>query len=332
MAEYSLSRLERLYMMRQPVFGTVPDVSSAQACRFIRMDLNNERATLQRPDKTGSRSQTVGIKGRGFGRWSVEMSMHAHGTAGSIPDCDPILVGLFGQAPTINAGTSVVYTFSEAIPVHTMWSYRTPSTLDQRCAHSCVVQEATFNLGQDVATWSSSGEAVWVIHSSSLGDLEAEQKGGLVTFPVEPTPTTHGGIIAGFTGQATLAGSVIATIRTAQIRIQTQNMLVKDTFGSYFPNMSEGGERTITTTFSVYDSDGADIAALKAASDAKTPIDIEYIIGTVAGNRWKFALSNVQLGSFALSDQQLRFTADFSESRAYADTLTSGDELVLTIY
>jgi hypothetical protein len=329
MANYSLSRLERLYLNKQPTFGVVPGVGNA--CRFIRLGLNNETATLLRPDKTGSRSQTVGILGRSFAKWSLEMSMHASGTAGVIPDCDPLLVGLFGQDAVIVGGTSVTYSLNEAITMLSIASYRTPSTLDQRIAHTCVVQEATFNLGQDVATWTSSGEGLWVIGSNSFSGLDATQKGGLGAFPVEPTPTTNGGIIAGFTGVATLAGNVIATIRTAQIRFQTQNMMVKDTFGSYYPTLTEGGERTVTTSFSVYDDDTAAIQTLKAASDAKTPIDIDYQIGTVIGNRWTFHLKNVQLAPFNLNDQQLRFAMDVGESRAYATSLTSGDECTLVI-
>ncbi len=332
MPNYSLSRLERLYLAKQPTFGTVPDVGvSGQACRFIRLGLNNETAVLQRPDKTGSRSQTVGILGRSFARWNLELSMHASGTAGVVPDCNALLVGLFGQDPTIAGGTSVTYDFDEAIPLHTMWSYRSPSTLDQRLAHTCVVQEATFNLGQDVATWNCSGEGLFVIGSINFAGYDTIQKGGLSAFPTEPTPTTNGGIIAGFTGVATLDGNVIATIRTATLRIQTENMLVKDTFGSYYPTLTEGGERTITTSFSLYDDDSASVNGLKDASDRKTPIDITYQIGTVAGNIWTFNLKNVQLAPFNLNDNQLRFAADFGDSRAYSTSLTSGDELTLVI-
>src|SRR5690348_13456642 len=125
MPNYALSRLERLYLQKQLTFGLIPggnlsvpttaNVADGDACLFIRMRLTSETSVIIRPDKTGSRSQTAGIKGRTFGRWSAEMSLAGNGAAGSLPDCDPLLVGLFGQDATIASGASCTYTFAEEI-------------------------------------------------------------------------------------------------------------------------------------------------------------------------------------------------------------------------
>lgn len=343
MANYSLSRLERLYLQKQPVFGVIPGgnltspttatVAGGDACRFIRMRLTNETAVIVRPDKTGSRSQTAGIKGRTFGRWSAEMSMVGNGTAGTVPDCDPLLTALFGQDADVVPGTSCTYEFADDIPMVSLWSFRQPSALDQRVMHSAVVQEATFNLGQDgAATWSCQGEGAAMLTSNGFSSADATTKGGLSAFPSEPgSPVTNGGIIAGFTGLVQVEGSTIATIRTATVRLQTQNMLVKDTFGSYYPVLTEGGERTVQTAFSLYDSDDASTENIKQASYDKVPVEIVYQVGTVAGNIWTFTLNNVQLTTYELNDQQLRFSVDMSESRSYSTDLTSLDELTLVI-
>lgn len=342
MSAYSLSRQERLYLQKQPTFGLIPggnlsvpttaNVAGSNACRFTRMRLKNETALLVRPDKTGSRSQTVGIKGRSHATWSMEMALAASGTAGTVPDCDPLLVGLFGQNASISAGTSCTYALNDNIPLTTIWSFRQPSTLDQRALHSAVVQEATFNLGQDVATWSCQGEGSWVLTSGFYGSADPIQQAGLSAFPTEPgSPTTNGGIIAGFTGQVQIGGNTIAVIRTATIRVQTANQMVKDTFGTYYPSLTEGGERTVQTAFSLYDSDDASTEAIKELAYSKAVATVIYQVGTVAGSIWTFTLQNVQMSMFDLNDQGLRFTVDMSESRSFASTLTSLDELSLVI-
>ena len=154
----------------------------------------------------------------------------------------------------------------------------------------------------------------------------------MTSFPSEPgSPTTNGGIIAGFTGQVTIDSNVIAVIRTATIRVQTANELVMDTFGTYYPSSTQGGERNVQTAFSLYDSDDASTEAIKELAYTKTPTTVTYQVGTVAGSIWTFTLQNVQMSMFDTNDQGLRFTVDMSESRTFATSLTSLDELSLVI-
>lgn len=428
MANYSFSRLERCYLQKQPVFGTIPNTSgtatvgNSNACRFIKLELQNQAALLTRADKTGSRSQEGGVLGRKSGTWNIEMSLAANGTPGTVPDCDPILVAAFGQTAALGAGTASIssstaatpivlstgahsiptgtfevitvaghllnvnangtwlayagsttsltlvgsagdgttvgsatgtvsrvkltYSFVDDIAQFTMWSFRTAGTLDQRVANTCVVSEMTFNLNQDISTWQSNGDCVWVLRSKDLGVADQYQLGGLTSFPSEPlSPVTNGSIAPGFTGRFTAgqsAGSTSAsvyatsavtfnTIRNATIRVQTQNMLVRDTFGSFYPTLTEGDVRNITLTFNVYDSDGTDVTLLKTWGDNKTPVDFVISNGTVAGNVWVHYLKNVYLASHVLGDGQLRFDATFSDSRATASSLALRDEYSLTI-
>src|SRR4051794_26013842 len=109
-----------------------------------------------------------------------------------------------------------------------MGSFRQPSTIAQRAAFGCVVNRATFNLGQDgAATWNAEGEAKWVLSSTQFSASNAEQKGGLTAFPSEPgSPVTNGGIIVGFTGSIQLAGNSLATLRNASFSIQPGNVPV----------------------------------------------------------------------------------------------------------
>jgi hypothetical protein len=427
MANYSFSRLERAYLQKQPTFGTIPNASgtasvatNSNACRFIRMELQNDVALLERPDKTGTRSQEGMVGGRKAGRWSIEMSLAANGTSGTAPDCDPILVAMFGQTAAVGAGTYAIasstaalpivitcaahgitsgtfevvtiaghtvntaangtwlayagsttaltlvgsdgsastvggatgtvsrvkltYTFIDDITQFTLWSFRTAATLDQRVGHTCVVAEATFNLNQDVATWQANGDCLWVLRSKDFATADVYQAGGLTTFTPEPTtPVTSGSIIPGFTGRfvagaSSTTASVYATaavafptIRNATIRVQTNNMLVRDTFGSYYATLTEGDVRNVTLSFNIYDDDSAAVNLLKTWGDSKAPVDFVLNLGTVAGNVWVHYMKNVYLASHQLSDGQLRFDASYADSRATTSNLGVKDEYSLII-
>ena len=426
MPNYAFSRLERAYLQVQAVFGTIPNssgtasVGNSNACRFIRMELQNEVALLERPDKTGTRSQEGMVGGRKMGRWSIEMSLVGNGTSGTVPDADPIFQAIFGQTAAIGTGTAAIssstnaspivvtcggahgiasgaieivsiaghatntnangvwlayanstsgltligstgngvgsggtvsrvkvsYTFVDAITQFALWSFRTPSTLDQRVGNNCVVTEATFNINQDVATWSANGDCFWVADSINFSLLDTYQQGGLVLFPTEPaTPVTNGTIIPGFTGRFVAGQSVATTtaatyaagaytfptIRNGTIRVQTQNQLVRDTFGSYYPTLTEGDVRNITLSFNVYDDDSTQVNTLKYWGDQKIPVDFVINLGTVIGNIFTFYLKNVYLASSVLGDGQLRFDAAYADSRATTSTLAVRDEFSLTI-
>lgn len=424
MPNYSFSRLERAYLQNQPTFGTIPNtsgtasVTNSNACRFMRMELQNEVALLERPDKTGTRSQEGMTSGRKVGRWSIEMSLAANGTPGTVPDCDPILVAMFGQTAALGAGSFAIssstnatpivvtcaahgittgtlevvtiaghttntnangtwlayagsttaltlvgsvgngiggaagtvsrvkltYSFIDDITHFTLWSFRTAATLDQRVGHTCVVTEATFNLNQDVATWQANGDCLWVLRSKDFGTADVYQAAGLTTFPSEPTtPVTNGSIIPGFTGRfvagaSTATASVYATaavafptIRNATIRIQTNNLLVRDTFGSYYATLTEGDVRNVTISFNIYDDDSTAVNTLKTWGDNKTPVDFVLNLGTVVGNTWVQYLKNVYLASHVLGDGQLRFDASYADSRATTTSLSLRDEYALIL-
>lgn len=422
---YSFSRLERAYLNKQPTFGVIPNTSgtasvgNSNACRFMKMELQNEVALLERPDKTGTRSQEGMTSGRKVGRWSIEMALAANGTSSVAPDCDPILVAMFGQTAAVGAGTFAVsastdatpivitsaahgitsgalevvtvaghtvntnangtwlayagstttltlvgssgngagagsggtvsrikltYTFIDDITHFTLWSFRTAATLDQRVGHTCVVTEATFNVNQDVATWQANGDCLWVLRSKDFATADIYQAAGLSSFPVEPTtPVTNGSIIPGFTGRFTAGASSTTasvyaaaavsfpTIRNATIRIQSSNLLVRDTFGSYYATLTEGDVRNITLSFNIYDDDSTAVNTIKTWGDQKIPVDFVINLGTVVGNTWVHYLKNVYLAAHVLGDGQLRFDASYSDSRATTSNLAVRDEYTMVI-
>lgn len=411
----SQSRLERFYVQDQTAFDLIPGgnvagsgtatVGNSNCMRAIKATLTNDVGTLVRRDKTGSRTATVGVKGREFGRFSLEASLAPNGTAGTAPDFEPILKAIFGQAPTTPTGTVSVSGATNATPIvlttathslasgdlvnvsgvggntaangvwiinvltattfeligsagnaaytsggtvskvcrkytflddpllqFSLWSFRQPSTLSQRVAFGCAPTEVTFNLGQDVAEFSVSGECKFVLESDYYSTASADEKGGISAMPSEPgSPVTNGGLIAGFTGRAVIGGSTIARIRTATVKINNGAALVKDTFGKSMADEIEADTRSVTVAFSFYDTDDTAIKAIKNAGITKTPVDIILNLGTVTGSIVVLWLKQVQLETGALDDGQRRFVVNIPESRAYGTSVTAKDELVMFI-
>lgn len=321
------SRLERAYLTKETVYGTAVAPAGTDATRVIRLTMYNQTALLRRRDKTGSRSASQGVRGRTVGRWSFESSLYGSGSAGTVPDFDVLLQMLFGQA-----ATGGVYTPADAIISGDLWSYRRPTTVDQRVSIGSVLQNFQFNLGQDVAEWSCDGISLGVLGSANFSTADTALKGGLGGFPAEPGSQTYAdaGLIAGFTGSATVNGTLLAAIRTAQIKGNTGNDLVQDAFGSYYPVDSEGDERRFQFSFSVYDDDTVGLAAIKEAAEKKTAIAVSVTVGTVTGNKFTFDLTGVQLDQSQLDDSGRSYVVNFGDGAVNGTSLTVPNEFTLT--
>ena len=352
---FALSRLQRNACVLESTYGTVPGTfpTATSYYRFIRCQLNNNPALIQRPDKTGDRSGTAGTAGRKFCQFAIEMGLSASGTAGTAPHVDPYLEAIMGQAST-GASISYVdvngspqshaglqYTLSDSIPSLTIGDFRgvtASGAFSDRIAHGCVLSEATFNLGQDAATWSVQGDGQWALERDQFGAATTTEKGGLGAFPSEPgsPDATDGGLTIGFTGQMKVDGNVMASIRTATVRVATANETVKDTFGTFYPTDVIGGERFVTIAMSLYDEDisstqGTYVNNIRALANSKTPFDITMQVGTVLGNIWIFDLKNVQLGPLNVNESGLRFAIDIGDSRATETAIGDKDELVISL-
>jgi len=149
---------------------------------------------------------------------------------------------------------------------------------------------------------------------------------------LEPAaPVTNGQPTVGFTGTATFDGNVIAEIQTATLRIRTGSAVALDTFGSYYPVLAEGEVRSVGLAFTIYDNDGNGLKNLKQKAITQTPISVTLQLGTIAGNIWTFLCSNVQVAQPSYDDSRNRYMVSFPESMLHASSITSRDELGLTI-
>ena len=333
MSNAILSRLERIYAVVESTFGVIPSFGNSSCIRHIKIQLDNDIATLVRKDKTGARTATVGVKGREFAKWTYEGSLAPSGVNGTAPDFDPFMQGLYGGPSTAGGGGLVYGPFVDVPNVTiSIAQYRQPSTVNQRIGFGLVVDEANFKLGADIAEWTCSGEGKFVIESDYFSVASTDEKGGLGSFPSEPgAPVTHGGIIAGFTGNFSLNGSTVARIRTADIKVKTQNQMIKDTFGFYTPQDTMGDVRMVTLAATMYEDDSAGQEAIRVLTTNKTPCDANITMGTVAGSIVNFYLHNVQLATPTYDDSTLRYSMNIPESRAFGTSITSKDECIITI-
>lgn len=332
---FALSRNERLYLQVESAYGVIPNttgtatVGNSNACRLIKASLDAQAALIKRPDKTGTRSQLIGVVGRKNSDWSIDMSLAPNGSAGVIPDCDPLLQGVFGQTPTIVGGTSVTYSLVDSIKSLALWSFRSPSTIDQRVCSGSVVKEMTIEGGPDVAMLKFTGEGKWTLSSNQFAFADTGQKSGLTSFPTEPgSPVTNGGMVIGFTGAIIVDGHTLATLRTCTMRAQTNNVTVKDTFGTFYPDSAEGDERNFMVDMSIYEDDTGTFQDLIQVSQDKTPITVSMTLGTVTGSMMTAIMSNVQLATPSREEQR-RYIANWSGSVAHASSVSVRDEMTM---
>lgn len=319
-------------------FGVAPNtsgtatVSGSNNCLIKKASFKPIVDTLVSESKTGTRTVFSGVGGRRHGTWSIEMELRSNGVAGVKPDCNPLLYSMFGQDGTVVASTSVTYAFSDSIPSFTAYSFRTPSTVAQQVAIGCVAQRATFKLGENIASMTMSGVCLYVPDTFTFSSLDATGKGGLTAIPSEPgSPTSNGGIIAGFTGAATIDSNVFANIRTADIDVNLNNDIPLDQFGSYYGGTPEGDARDVGFSFSLYDDDSTGTQDIYTKALNKAAINAAMQVGTVAGSIWTFNLNGLQLETPDITEGQRKWQANVARSRASGTSLTAKNELGMVL-
>jgi hypothetical protein len=338
MSNYSMNRNQRIYAVVETTFATAAAVTGSNCMLITKAVFKPLVDTLTSQSKTGTRSVFPGVPGRHHATFSIEMELRTNGTAGVKPDCDPLLQAIFGQAGVAVVATSVTYALSDSIPSLTIYNYRTPSTISEQVAIGCVLQRATFKLGDNIATVTFTGVCFYVADTNTLATILAGGSnltpgaGGLSSIAAEPgTPVVNGGIIAGFTGSATIDTNLFLNLRTAEIDINLNNDIPLDVFGSYFGGAPEGDARDVGFTFSLYDDDSAGTADMDVKALTKAGVTAVMAIGTVAGSIYTFTVKGVQLETPDRTEGQRKWQANVSRSRATGSTLTAKDEVGLVL-
>jgi tail tube protein len=335
---FALSRNEQVFLQAQPTYGTIPNASGvatvavANYCPIIKVDPQVKIESLESQWKTGTRDDVPSIRGHNSATWTLDTHLTS-AAAGVVPPLDALLVALFGQPATIVASTSAIYDLSDAIDQFVMWSFRTPTTVQQRVAHGCVASKATFKIGPNIADFSASGEATWVLDSDSFSAANVTEKGGLTAFPTQPSGTlpANMGLVSGFLGTVSAGGTTLANLRSLTIDIESGDLAIHDTFGTSYPNTTEGDRRRIMLSFELYEDDTAVSKALYAAALSFGGLVVDATVGNVTGNEHNFHCPNVQILNPAMGEER-RYTRSFKDCRARPSAIAALDAIAYKIF
>lgn len=324
------------FVQVESTYGTIPNaagtasVANGDAFRLISLATRGDTGLLDRPSKTTVLGRTVGVLGKKSGSWSATVEMAGSGAAGTAPDIDAFLQAAFGKAGSVSAGVSVTYAIEDASPSLAIYNFRDPATMEQLVALGAIVQQTRINIGQEQSTLEFSGPCRFVSPSEGFSGLDTTAKGGLSAFPARPASPTYAGVMAlGLYGSATLDGNAYTVLRSLSITCDWGRSLIDNVlFNGAYAGEPQQLIRNIGVEFELTDEDTAANESLKAKARAKTAMDLVFVVGATAGNKWTITLNDVQLTNPDYDDSQPSWGARFSGT-AHATNETSKDEITI---
>ena len=333
-------RNQRCYPQLQTTFDVIPNaagvalVGNSDCCLITDLKTEATQAEIARPDKTGSLDAIVAQAGRRIASFSASMSAAGNGTPGTAPDCKTFLQGIFGAAGVVVASTSVAWSLADALYYLAIWNFTTaPAAATSMVALNALVQKLEVAFGGDVPTLTFSGEAGWVLDSDQFADgtTPAAAKGGLTAFPSEPSaPVVNGTHPPGFKLTATIDGNAVTNVLSGKVTLSVARELLK-TGNTEFAGAGAPGDRLVTADWSLADNDSAALRTLKQKAFSRTPINIVFTVGTLAGNRWVHTLNNIIVPKPTYGTSGTRRTVNFSGARAYPSAINAKDQYTLAI-
>lgn len=283
------------YVAKESVFGTAVTPVGADALQFTTLTTDALQNTIDRTDKTGTADAAISILDNGSGSFSMGYEMSGSGTAGTVADDHVLMENLFGST-TVTGGTSVLYTPDDVEGSFTLMNFDKPTANDQEIIIGGIVSSATFRFGPGIPFIDLSGAAKWCIRKSQFASLTTEQKGGLSSFPAEPSsPAIVGYPPRSRTGSVVIDGDTYANFLEATINFSTGVSLGPVQWGSASPSGPRRLRRVVTADFAIEDDGGSAWNSLSTKIPTNTPITIVITMGAVAGNIHTFTLNNAVL-------------------------------------
>lgn len=328
---------QRLFVQSTvPWAATVPNstgsatVATGDGVQFIDCSLVADSNKIKSRVRSGNLGQLAPRRGRRTSSFSLEVPLQGSGTAGTVPDMDAILVGLFGATGTVVSSTSVTYAIAAVNVGLTLWKFKDPagSNVPNQVGVGAIVNQFEINAGEEAeATLSVSGPMVDVIEKPNFGSLTTAEKFGLTSFPSEPSATTFLGTPAlAFTGSVTI--NSVATFKLRSFRITgNMNRNIRYAHGGYAVSVPNNSKRSIVVDFSVYEEDTSDQAALRHLSRTGGTFDASLAIGGDAGNIFTFNLNNLVIGTVTEESGGPESILNFNGCEASITNASSNDEL-----
>lgn len=342
MPTYSLSRTGRMYVAKQTVPTEIRNTSgtaslaAADACKHKTFDITIDPGRIPAFDKEDTadlgwvdRSRPGGKKPASF---TCSMGLRGGAAADAEPDCGALLECLFG-AKAINTGVSVVYSLnpSNVGQACEIWGFDVPSAVTQWCAFGCIPNTATFELGPVNPSVTFGGPAYWGLSNDQFAAASTEEKGGLTTFPTEPSTQTYTGNPVSVAGSITVNTVTHTDIRNVKIGLDMGRAYDPDIFGAVYGTAPYEDVPTITLDFTIKSSDLSSLVTLRQNMLAYTDMDATVVIGGVAGAIYTFALKRLRFPFVAKIDESQRLKAlTVTGCRAQMNASGARDEITLT--
>lgn len=284
------------FVRKETTFGTAVAPVGADALQFTTLSTDAIQGVISRTDKTGTADAAIPILDNGSASFQMGYEMSGSGTAGTVADDHVLMENLFGST-TVTAGTSVLYTPDDVESSFTLYNFDKPTGNDQQVLIGGSVFSGVFRIGGAIPFIELSGGGKWCLMKSQFAALTAEQKGGLSSFPAEPSsPAIVGFPPRGRTGSITIAGQTFNNFQATDINFSTGVSLGPPLFNSATPSEPRRQRRVVTCgDFSIEDDGGSNWNTLCANIPTNTPITIVIVIGTIAGNIHTFTLNNAVL-------------------------------------
>lgn len=337
---YSSSFRQHLYMQAQASIRAIANTSGtwtntgAQAILYEKCDFTPNNPLIDPPFKTGNASDLMGVRGRSGGGVSFSAPYIPSGAAGTVPNLDLLTASAFGM-PTgvVVASTSVTYAFTDAIKPLLLLKYDEGGGSNPTNMYSMgtLPTRLTWQLnGQGVLMCSSDMASVGIGDSDNFAAYtgpDAALKGGLTTYPAEPSPTVTGNIISDFGGVVIIDGQTIGEVRGGlAIEIVTGYTPIPDGFADGYTLAFLNGKRKMTLSdFTVLNSDSTALQNVKQKAYSKTGVSVLINLGSVAGQVCSWALNRVQFPQGAFQDNGPAVDVKFSGAAAHATFGSTND-------
>jgi hypothetical protein len=325
----SYPELGKFFLKEESSYGVVPTLAGGDAFAAIECSPAPDRQTVQPPDKNGSFSNLVGTQDVETANVTIRASLRPSGTAGTAPDLGPLMKASLG-AETVTAGTRVRYSCSNATPSVVVAVYDHPTTMDQELAFGVVPTEMRIDLdGQyPLVTWNCVAKKV--LRKDSFAATATEGRGGLSSFPAEPSsPTYSGAPPRRGDGSVLIDGRTFCDIRQLSFVLRTGRDADAPGYcgGGLIAGIVARKRLAAIDRLIMVDDDSADMQAIKAAAESATPVTVLINLGTVAGRKCIIRMRNCVLPQPSYDRSGDKRLVIFSNITAAASGTTLNDEL-----
>jgi hypothetical protein len=228
-------------------------------------------------------------------------------------------------APGTQISPTVSYFPATELPSVSIFDYWDPTTAVQRLLCGAAVNQITIKVNGDFHEFSFSGMAQDLLDTSSF----TAGSGQLSTFPAEPAIALFDyAIVPGNMGQAWLgtSPSQFYTITAANFQLDNGLDMRSQEFGTNLPQAIAPGERTVTSTFQLYELNDSATQGLYQAARQQSPVSIMFQLGEQPGQMMGVYLMNVVPVVPEFDDGDNRLQWKFQSSRAQG---TANGEIIM---